>query len=59
MVLAAQGVADLVTLATESMMKGSGFVEVVSRAMLREQAIPETNDRVFRAKRHPPLHMLC
>jgi hypothetical protein len=36
-----QGVGDLATLATAFMMMGSGFVEVVSRVMLREQTIYE------------------
>ena len=38
---AVQGVGDLVTLATAFMMTVSGFVEVVSRAMLRVQTISE------------------
>ena len=37
-----QVVGDLVTLATEFMMTVSGFVEVVSRAFLREQTVPKT-----------------
>jgi hypothetical protein len=36
-----QVVGDLVTLATAFMMTASGFVEVVSRAFLREQTISE------------------
>ena len=35
------GVGDLVTLATAFMMTVSGFVEVVSRAMLRDQMVSE------------------
>jgi hypothetical protein len=39
--LAVQSVGDLVTLATAFMMTVSGFVEGVSRAILREQTIYE------------------
>lgn len=40
-----QAVGDLVRLATAFMMTVSGFVEVVSRALLRVQTISELEER--------------